>query len=136
MAILKGFPPSNTISPGTYIPTIKEVRVKIGLIPAENAFRTDDGCEFMMLGRDVHGCRAVCYLAKERDVMGLVGLHETPGTIYGFDINREVIWLKKVYTHRPNADIPEDCCQKCGEKLQIDAFSKEFGDWCPNPNCH
>jgi len=123
MAILRGFPPSNSIFPTTYIPDIVETSIKIGNLEVEEKFRTEDGSEYLKLKNASWECRAICYKSKTNEA----------GAIYGFDINREVIWLRKSYKHVPLTDV--SCCQKCGEKLIIDEFSNQYGDWCPNPSC-
>ena len=127
MAILRGFPPSNMISPGTYIPDIVRTKIKIGNLEPEQKFVKEDGSEFMRLSNDMHGSvKAICYKS---------GPHNSAGDVYCFDKNAEVFWLREIYTHRNSRIIPADCCQKCGCKLVVDEFSDKYGDWCSNPSC-
>lgn len=122
MAILKGFPPSNSICPSTYIPDIVDTPIKIGNLEPEQKFRTEDGSEYLKLKNDVYGCRAICYKGG------------SAGDIFGFDVSREVIWLRPIYKHVVSPP-SVDYCQKCGTKLVVDQFSNSYGDWCPNPKC-
>jgi hypothetical protein len=86
MAILTGFPPSNTISPGPRIPcAIKETTVEIGSLKEESRFRLGEN-EYFLLKRIYPGSpRALCY--KGSDV----------GQIMGFSLDKEVIWLENTY---------------------------------------
>lgn len=131
MDILTGFPPSNTISPGTYIPDIVRTKIKIGNLEPEQKFVTKDEMEFMRLSNDMHGgIKAICYKG---------GPNHEAGTVYCFDRNVEVFWLRPIYIHakfQRGMIIPADCCQRCGTKLICDDFSTKYGDWCPNENCH
>lgn len=123
MAILKGFPPSNMISPSTYIPDIVDTPIKIGNLQVEEKFRIENGSEYLKLKNDFYGCRAICYKGNDA------------GHIMGFDINKEVIWLRRIYTH-VNSPTPVTHCQKCGTKLVVDEVSGQYGDWCPNSKCN
>lgn len=127
MAILRGFPPSNTISPTTYIPDIVDTPIKLSNLEPEEKFRTKTGAEYMRLSNDFLGPRGICYKSSTTDY------GEKPGDVYGFDPDVEVIWLRKIY--RNQVGHAADCCQKCGTKLVCDEFSKTYGDWCPNENC-
>ncbi len=93
MALLKGFPPSNTISCITRIPLEREIKVQITQVPVEARFRTERGCEFLKLSDKHYGPRAVCYHVDE---------HTIPGHIYGFDEKLEVTWYEEYFPeHEP-----------------------------------
>lgn len=92
MAILKGFPPSNTISCITRIPWVYARKVKITEVPVEGRFMTDRGCLFMMLPEKHYGPRAVCFRGD---------VHTIPGHIYGFGWDLEVTWFEESYEEKP-----------------------------------
>ena len=89
MAILTGFPPSNTISP---IPFEREKQVKITEVPVEGRFKHSN-VKFMMLPEKHYGPRAVCYEGNKNHI---------PGHIYGFNNNLEVIWYEEYYPDSPS----------------------------------
>jgi len=125
MAILQGFPPSWMISPTTYLPDTVEIPIKIINLRPEEKFRSGL-CEFMRLSNGDRGDpKAICYKGDE---------HTSPGSVYGFDKEKEVIWLRDVYGHQKV--YPADCCQRCGEKLTSDLLSTLYGDWCANEDCY
>jgi hypothetical protein len=96
MAILKGFPLTNTIGPTTIISDIDIVETKemIGLLNAGDKFKTTDECEFCVIHRKdlrpkwAHGVLAICYKPNA---------HHAIGNICCFDHLQEVIWLREVY---------------------------------------
>jgi hypothetical protein len=88
MAILTGFPPSNTINPTTFVPTIIPTETCIDSIPLFNKFK-HNGSEFFLFKKEKGSCEAICYLAQEST--------SSSGTIYGFDKNLKVTYLREEY---------------------------------------
>lgn len=127
MAKLKGFPPSNSISPTTHLPEIVEIPIKIINLKPEEKFRHRDS-EFMRMTNVSHRkeIRAICYKSAFSD------FHD-PGTVYCFSPDKEVIWLREVYFGQEV--FPANCCQYCGVKLTSDNLSSQFGDYCMNEMC-
>lgn len=137
MAILKGFPPSNTVSTHNYHysnePEIYEIPILIKNLKQEEKFRTSYG-EFMrMTNQDGHtACRGLCYKKFIENVPIMLARLEV-GDICFFNSEDEVTWLRMANS-KPDS-YPMDCCQYCGAKLIVDAVSNRFGDWCPNEDC-
>lgn len=129
MAILKGFPPSNLISStGTVLPDIVEKTIKVGKLKMHERFVSGDS-EFMrILGDGWADVRAVCYKTER---------HHSPGEIYNFDSDKEVIWLRRVYPQEQTAIARQEAglCPLCGAKIISDLFSTTYGDYCPDENC-
>lgn len=146
MAILRGFPPSNTISPGVSIGNsvattiVVEKTVKLIQLRPEDRFKADKygtasgHQEFMFLDSDKDLdptssipviVRAICYKSNYEGVI-------EPGNIYSFDANKEVIWLQ---TTTDGKGLEIDVCRGCGEKLVKDNLSGTYGDYCPNSWC-
>lgn len=100
MAILKGFPPSCTISPYINVEsnkvtrTIVETKEMVGLLNAGDKFKMKSG-EYCVIHRKdfqttwLNGICAVCYLSSEENT--------SIGGIYNFQETTEVTWLREVY---------------------------------------
>lgn len=89
MAILRGFPPSNTIQTGIPIPQLIEIEISIKDLSVEEKFRSKVGAEYMKLTNNSwNDCRGICYKSSK---------HSFAGAVYGFGDNLMVTWLKEVY---------------------------------------
>lgn len=88
MTILKGFPPSNTISPGPRIPDVVEIKTTVGELDNFDKFKTDSG-EYMRMYKISNTIVAICYKSN--------CFHAHAGEIYGMSCDRQVIGLKNVY---------------------------------------
>ena len=150
MAILNGFPPSNTISCGISIvnsianpaPIIVEKVVKLSQLRVEDRFRYDKTGvnhdapqEFMYISKDYKPesgipvkVRAICYKSPLDPEKWNIEV----GEVFDFDASESVIWLQITYDGK---GLEPDCCRGCGEKLVKDNFSNEYGDYCPNNWC-
>lgn len=132
MAVLPGFPPSNTISPGTKMsPEIVEKNVEVGKLRSEDLFRCIVGGtyqKFMFISKQLkenkYIVRAICL---DNGVANSVQNFE----VLSFDLNTEVVWIQQSYGEGNEID----SCRGCGQKLVSDKLSEKYGDYCPNLWC-
>jgi hypothetical protein len=91
MAILRGFPPSNSIQEGIRIPKIVHTPMKIGELQSESRFTVNDSEYMILTNQDWRGPRAIMYKTAQEKNQTLIG------SVYGFDKELEVVWLKEIW---------------------------------------
>jgi hypothetical protein len=87
MAIIRGFPPSNSIQEGIRFPKIIETVVKISDLKLKDRYRIDE-CEFMFIEHKSNYVTGICYKDDQNHILG---------GLYSCSEDREVIWLKEVW---------------------------------------
>ena len=93
MPILKGFPPSNTISPGQRFPTIVKTKiVSKNLKPRQRFIYRGATFYVLELVKSSEETRplAICYRGCKKSC-------HSSGSIYSFNTNLEVTLLKEVW---------------------------------------